>query len=107
MALFLKYYERAEDSLCVGLFFPSALQWQGSRGGARGPALPLFLDPKGGPKGRKNLGGGTVPPLISGSGSVTALTPFYLFPLCTYLRLCYNQLDKIRGLFCTAELHAK
>ena len=114
---FFKYCERAEDSLCVGLFFPSALQWRGSRGGARGPALPLFLDQNGAQRAEK-IWGGTVPPLFQGlddripplisrSGSVTALTPFYLFPLCTYLRLCYNQLDKIRGLFCTAELHAK
>ena len=126
MALFLKYYEKAEDSLCVGLFFPSALQWRIYGRGQGGPPPPVFLDQTGAQRAEKvfwetalplfqglddripppplisRSGSVSAPPLISRSGSVSVLTPFYLFPLCTYLRLCYNQLDKIRGLFCTA-----
>ena len=95
MALFFEYYERAEDSLCVGLFFPSALQWRGSRGGARGPApSPLFLD-QNGAQGAEKILGGTVLPLISGSGCPDPPPPY----LKIWIRHCTHPLLSLSPLY--------
>ena len=93
MALFLKYYEKAEDSLCVGLFsLPHSSG--GSMGGARGPApSPLFLDQNGAQGAEKIWGGdcsapyfrvwmtGSPPPPLSQDLDPSLLSPpFISFP---------------------------